>query len=79
MKKILLLFWILTGFFMGLSQAPEKMSYQAVMRNGSGQLLVNQGIAVKVSILQGSPAGAAVYSERLTGNTNANGLISLEI
>ncbi|TZF95984.1 collagen-like protein [Chryseobacterium panacisoli] len=79
MKKILLLFWILTGFFMGLSQAPEKMSYQAVMRNGSGQLLVNQAIAVRVSILQGSPAGAAVYSERLTGNTNANGLISLEI
>ncbi|MDR6371378.1 hypothetical protein J2795_002835 [Chryseobacterium bernardetii] len=79
MKKILSLFWILTGFFMGLSQAPEKMSYQAVMRNGSGQLLVNQAIAVKVSILQGSPAGAAVYSERLTGNTNANGLISLEI
>lgn len=79
MKKILSLFWILTGFFMGLSQAPEKMSYQAVMRNGSGQLLANQGIAVRVSILQGSPAGAAVYSERLTGNTNANGLISLEI
>lgn len=79
MKKILLLFWILTGFFMGLSQAPEKMSYQAVMRNGSGQLLANQAIAVRVSILQGSPAGAAVYSERLTGNTNANGLISLEI
>lgn len=79
MKKILLLFWILTGFFMGLSQAPEKMSYQAVMRNGSGQLLVNQAIAVRVSVLQGSPAGAAVYSERLTGNTNANGLISLEI
>ncbi|MCW1963633.1 beta strand repeat-containing protein [Chryseobacterium viscerum] len=79
MKKILLLFWILTGFFMGLSQAPEKMSYQAVMRNGSGQLLINQAIAVRVSILQGSPAGAAVYSERLTGNTNANGLVSLEI
>ncbi|MGG1924707.1 collagen-like protein [Chryseobacterium sp.] len=79
MKKILSLFWILIGFFMGLSQAPEKMSYQAVMRNGSGQLLVNQAIAVKASILQGSPAGAAVYSERLTGNTNANGLISLEI
>lgn len=79
MKKILSLFWILMGFFMGLSQSPEKMSYQAVMRNGSGQLLVNQAIAVKVSILQGSPAGAAVYSERLTGNTNANGLISLEI
>lgn len=79
MKKILLLFWILTGLFMGWSQVPEKMSYQAIIRNGSGQLLSNQGIAIKVSILQGSPAGAEVYSERLTGNTNANGLISLEI
>lgn len=55
------------------------MSYQAVVRNGSGQLLINQGIAVKVSLLQGSPAGTLVYSERLTGNTNANGLISMEI
>lgn len=79
MKKILLLFWILTDLFMGWSQVPEKMSYQAIIRNGSGQLLSNQGIAIKVSILQGSPAGAEVYSERLTGNTNANGLISLEI
>jgi hypothetical protein len=42
---------------MGLSQAPEKMSYQAIVRNGSGQLLINQGIAIKVSLLQGSPAG----------------------
>lgn len=79
MKKILLMFWILSGLFMGLSQAPEKMSYQAVVRNGSGQLLTNQGIAIKVSLLQGSPAGTLVYSERLTGNTNANGLISMEI
>ncbi|RXM52224.1 MULTISPECIES: beta strand repeat-containing protein [unclassified Chryseobacterium] len=79
MKKILSMFWILSGLFMGLSQAPEKMSYQAVVRNGSGQLLANQGIAIKVSLLQGSPAGTLVYSERLTGNTNANGLISMEI
>ncbi|MDN3695417.1 collagen-like protein [Chryseobacterium tructae] len=79
MKKILLLFWTLSGLFVGLSQVPEKMSYQAVIRNGSGQLLNNQGIAVKASILQGSPAGTLVYSERLTGNTNANGLITMEI
>ncbi|MFN1218148.1 beta strand repeat-containing protein [Chryseobacterium kwangjuense] len=79
MKKILLSLGIMLGLFMGHAQAPEKMSYQAVMRNGSGQLLTNQAIAVKVSVLEGSPAGTLVYSERLTGNTNANGLISLEI
>ena len=79
MKKILLSLGIMLGLFIAQAQAPEKMSYQAVMRNGSGQLLINQSIAVKVSILQGSPAGTLVYSERLTGNTNANGLISMEI
>lgn len=79
MKKILLTLGIMLCLFMGHAQAPEKMSYQAVMRNGSGQLLTNQSIAVKVSVLQGSPAGTLVYSERLTGSTNANGLISMEI
>jgi hypothetical protein len=79
MKKILLSLGIMLGLFLGHAQAPEKMSYQAIMRNGSGQLLINQSIAVKVSVLQGSPAGTLVYSERLTGNTNANGLISMEI
>lgn len=79
MKKILLTVGILLGCHLVSAQAPEKMSYQAVMRNSSGQLLINQNIAVKVSVLQGSPAGTAVYSERLTGTTNTNGLVSLEI
>ncbi|MBB6371420.1 beta strand repeat-containing protein [Chryseobacterium shigense] len=79
MKKILLSLGIMLGLFMGHAQAPEKMSYQAIIRNGSGQLLANQSIAIRVSILQGSPAGTLVYSERLTGNTNPNGLISMEI
>lgn len=79
MKKILLTLGIMLGLFIGHAQAPEKMSYQAIMRNGTGQLLTNQSIAVKVSVLQGSPAGTLVYSERLTGSTNSNGLISMEI
>lgn len=79
MKKILLSMGIMLGLFTASAQVPEKMSYQAVVRNISGQLLLNQSIGMKVSILQGSAAGPVVYSERLTGNTNANGLISLEI
>jgi len=79
MKKILLTVGMLLGFHLVSAQAPEKMSYQAVMRNTSGQLLANQNIGVKVSVLQGSPAGTVVYSERLTGTTNVNGLVSLEI
>lgn len=79
MKKILFLMGIVLGSPIAFAQVPEKMSYQAIVRNAGGQVLPNQSIAVKASILQGSPAGAAVYSERLTGNTNTNGLISMEI
>lgn len=70
---------IVLGLHIGFAQVPEKMSYQAIIRNAVGQVLPNQSIAIKASILQGSPAGAAVYSERLTGNTNTNGLVTLEI
>lgn len=79
MKKILSITAILIGTLSAFAQAPEKMSYQAIIRNASGQLLQNQNAAVKVSVLQGSATGTVVYSERLTGTTNANGLLSMEI
>lgn len=79
MKKILLTAGIVLGSHLAFAQAPEKMSYQAIIRNAGGQVLANQSIGVRVSVLQGSPAGAVVYSERLTGNTNANGLLTMEL
>lgn len=79
MKRIVLIAALALGTYMVSAQAPEKMSYQAIVRNTSGQLLSNQNVAVKVSVLQGSASGTIVYSERVTGTTNANGLVSLEI
>lgn len=79
MKKFVLIAALVLGTYMVSAQAPEKMSYQAIIRNASGQLLSNQNVAIKVSVLQGSAAGTTVYSERVTGTTNANGLVSLEI
>ncbi len=60
-------------------QPPQKMSYQAVVRDGNNQLVVNQQIGVKISILKHDPNGVAVYSETHSVRTNGNGLISLEI
>ena len=76
MKKIVLIAALALGTYMVSAQAPEKMSYQAIVRNASGQLLTNQNIAVRVSVLQGSAAGTSVYSERVSGTTNVNGLVS---
>lgn len=61
------------------AQAPEKMSYQAVIRNSSDALVINTTIGMQISILQGSASGTVVYTETQTPTTNANGLISIEI
>lgn len=61
------------------AQVPQKMSYQAVIRNSSDQLITNQTIGMKISILQGSETGTVVYTETQTPTTNTNGLISIEI
>ncbi len=62
-----------------MAQAPEKFSYQAVVRNASNALVTNAPVSVRVSILQGSANGSAVYVETLTATTNANGLLTIEI
>ena len=61
------------------AQAPQKMSYQAVIRNSSNALLTSTPVGMQISILQGSSTGTAVYVETQTVSTNANGLVSLEI
>ena len=61
------------------AQAPQKFSYQTVVRNASNQLLVGQTVGIKISILQGSANGSAVYAETHAPQTNANGLATLEI
>lgn len=61
------------------SQAPQKMSYQAVIRNNSNVLVTSSPIGMKISILQGSSSGTAVYVETQTAKTNVNGLVSIEI
>ena len=73
---------VATSLFIGslaFAQAPEKMSYQAVVRNTTNNLVTNQPVGMQISILQGSPTGTAVYVETQTPTSNANGLVSLEI
>jgi len=61
------------------AQSPEKMSYQAVIRNTGDALVINTQVGMQISILQGSAGGTAVYVETQTPTTNANGLVSFEI
>jgi len=67
---------LITSLF---AQSPEKMSYQAVIRDANNNLATNQVIGMQISILQGSMSGTTVYTETQTPTTNANGLVSIEI
>lgn len=73
---------LLSSFIITLTlsaQAPEKMNYQAVIRDANNSLVINQLVGMKIQILQGSPTGQAVYTETHTQTSNENGLVTLEI
>jgi hypothetical protein len=61
------------------AQAPQKMSYQSVIRNSNNVLLADTAVGIKISVLQGTALGTAVYEETQTATTNSNGLLSLQI
>jgi hypothetical protein len=69
------------GFSSVFAQSPEKLSYQAVIRDASNHLIANSAVGMKTSILQGSATGTPVYVEIYNPNpaTNANGLVTVEI
>ena len=82
MKKLFTVFTVL--LFSSLLVAapppvPQKLSYQAVIRNSDDKLVANQPVGMKISIIYSTPTGTLVYAETQTPTTNANGLISIAI
>lgn len=62
------------------AQTPQSIRYQAVARDNSGNVLSNQAVSFRISILFGSVSGNITYRETHTGlSTNAFGLAELEI
>ena len=79
MKKLTTIIITLLCAVTLFAQAPEKFTYQAVVRNANNSLVANAQVGVRVSILQGSANGSALYVETQTATTNANGLVTLSI
>ncbi|HVN59454.1 MAG TPA: tail fiber domain-containing protein [Bacteroidales bacterium] len=82
MKTKLIITFLLISYFGILSaQAPQKMSYQAVIRDLGNVLQSNKSIGLRISILQGSPTGTLIYQETYSPNpqTNMNGLVNVII
>ena len=76
MKKLFTIFATVLLTATVWAQTPQKISYQAVIRDGSGNLDTNHTVGMRISILQGT---TPVYVETHATTTNINGLVSIEI
>ncbi|MBK9148715.1 MAG: hypothetical protein IPM12_12975 [Flavobacteriales bacterium] len=61
------------------AQTPEAFRYQAVARDGGGQLVVNTAVGVQFQLHQGSAGGTVVYAETHSPTTNAQGLFTVAV
>ena len=78
-KKITTILFFILSISIGYAQVPEKLSYQAVIRDNTNKLVANQDVGVQISILKEGTPNTTVYVETHTILTNANGLISYKI
>ncbi|MEO6818792.1 MAG: tail fiber domain-containing protein [Ginsengibacter sp.] len=79
MKHILTFIFTLFIAISAVAQSPELMSYQAVVRNAEGKLLIEKPVGIRIKILFQTENGASVYTETHTATTNKNGLVSIKI
>lgn len=80
MKKIILLtISVALLAFSSSAQAPEEINYQAVARDGSGNLLVNATITARMTVLSGVGGVTQEYQETHNITTNQYGLFDLKV
>lgn len=75
------IFLLLCGLWVqGLfAQTPQGMSYQAIALTAGGNPVANGNVGIRISILDNSASGTAVYVETHAKTTNAQGLYNLNI
>jgi hypothetical protein len=79
MKKLLFSLFFLLTFTAVMAQAPQRISYQSIIRDANKVVVASSPVGIKISLLQGTATGPAVYVETHGITTNANGLVSLNI
>ena len=79
MKKLFLLLISLGITFNLLAQLPQAFKWQGVVRNDQMEVLANQAVNMRFSILQDYENGSTIYSETHSANTNELGLITLNL
>lgn len=78
MRSILLGIISLISIF-GVAQAPQSFKYQAVVRDGSGNVLSNTAVGMQITIRQTSASGIVVYEETFSSTTSPYGLVNINV
>ena len=76
---IKLLILALTLPIIGVTQVPQKFSYQAAVRNADGSMMTEQEIDLKVILRTSTLDGDIVYEENHAVTTSPQGLIAIEV
>jgi len=81
LQKIIVLFIFLSLMMTGkiFAQAPQAIPYQAVARDNNGNLIANQSVSLRFTILNGSISGTVVYQETQITTTNSLGLFNVNV
>ncbi|MEY1639053.1 tail fiber domain-containing protein [Tenuifilum osseticum] len=78
MKKLHTLLLVLVASITAAAQQPTGFSYQAVLRNSSGQVLANQNVTLRLSLTDAS-GSTIYYTESHALQTTAQGVVSLTV
>jgi len=80
MKKLIyFILFVLLASFNIYSQVPEKLNYQAAVRNVSGEIIANQSVDMRISIIDSIMGGDVLYRETQTKTTNDYGVVNIAI
>ena len=75
-KRLLTTLAVLCLAAFAFAQAPQKMNYQALVKDANNTAVAMQAVGAQVTLLQG---GSAVYTETHTATTDTNAILALEI
>jgi hypothetical protein len=79
MKKAVLTIALFLFAIALMAQVPAGFSYQAVVRNNSGEIVANKTVKFRFSILKDTETGTSVYVETHSVPTNAFGLANMKV
>lgn len=75
--SLILVIILSISIYNSAAQVPDKINYQAVIRDSEGKLIANQNVSIRLSIINETIDGSTLYAETHTVKTNVYGQINI--